>query len=355
MVLKRLTALLPLISIVLTTPTPPQADQVLPLSTKTIAQLSTVPTWLENIAIRSNGDLLITQLAPAPVLYTIKNPSLSNASLEQIYQWHEPNVTDSLGITETYPNTFVIVTGNATANATGYAGTFAVWEARFPSTVSSVPKVRKVANIPQAKFLNGIAALPTNPSIVLIPDSQFGLLFRLDTRTGKSEVIADRSEFKPHPERLNATVGFGINGIKIRDGYLYFSNSDLVTIYRIRITPNGYIAHTGKALVEIYADLKAVTIFVDDFTFGEDGTLWAASNLGNTIVAVSPGGESIQVVAGEEDQLTIASGTAVAFGRGKTDKKVLYVVTAGGLAKPVSGTIVEPGKVVAVETSGYTC
>jgi hypothetical protein len=148
-------------------------------------------------------------------------------------------------------------------------------------------------------------------------------------------------------------VGFGINGVKIRDGYLYFRNSDLATIYRIRINPKGYIAHNEKEHVEVYADLNTVTTFVDDFTFGDDGTLWAVSNYGNTVVAVSPDGEGNQVVAGEEDQLTVAGGTAAAFARGKTNK-VLYVVTAGGLGKPVNGTIVEPRKVVAVETSGYS-
>lgn len=88
-----------------------------------------------------------------------------------------------MGITKTFPDVFNIVAGNATANATGYAGTFSVWEAEFSSLGSSVPAVRKIANIPEAMFLNGIVPVPGRPDIVLIPDSQFGLLFRLDTST----------------------------------------------------------------------------------------------------------------------------------------------------------------------------
>ncbi|KAH7077562.1 hypothetical protein BKA63DRAFT_410944 [Paraphoma chrysanthemicola] len=351
-----LAVLLSLLQFAFALPSPDsKASSNLPLPATTIAQLNTAPTWLENIAVRPNGDLLVTQLAPAPILYTVKNPSSKHATLESIYQWKEPNVTVLLGITETYPDTFAIITGNATANATGYAGTFAVWEAKFSLPKSSKLSVRKIANVPEAMFLNGVIPLPGHPDILLIPDSQFGLLFRLNTRTGKSEIIADRSEFKPYPERQNKTVGFGINGVRIKDGYLYFSNSNLITIFRIPITRDGYIAQNGKAAVELYADLSSATIFVDDFTFSDDGTLWAVANDGNTIVAVSPGGKKVQAVAGAFDHLTIAGGTAAAFGRTKSDRDVLYVSTAGGLDAPVNGTVTEPGKVVGVNTKGYVC
>lgn len=349
--------LLPLFSLSWGTPTPnlitPRVDVALPLPARTVAQLANTPTWLENIAVRANGDLLVTQLAPAPVLYTVKNPASKNAVLEPIYQWHETNVSILLGVIETFPDTFAVVAGNATANATGYPGTFSVWQVKFDSLASSTPRVRKLANVPAAKFLNGIIPLPEDPSIVLIPDSQFGLLFRLDTRTGVSKVIAQGPEFNPYPERQNKTVGFGINGVRIRDGYLYFTNSNLVAVYRVRITKDGYIAQGGKAPVELYADLSVATTFVDDFTFSADGTIWAVSNDGNTIVAAAPGGKVVKEVAGRRDQLTIAGGTAAAFGRGKEDKRVLYVSTAGGLDAPVNGTVVEPGKVVAVDTEGW--
>jgi hypothetical protein len=58
----------------------------LPLPARTVAQLDAVPTWLENIAVRPNGDLLVTQLAPLPVLLTVKSPTSTHATLEPIYQ-----------------------------------------------------------------------------------------------------------------------------------------------------------------------------------------------------------------------------------------------------------------------------
>jgi hypothetical protein len=352
---KKLSFLLYLASLGLGTSSSPLSHPTLPLPARTIAQLSTVPTWLENLAVRPNGDLLVTQLAPLPILYTIKNPSLGNATLEPIYEVRATNVTDLLGITETTPDTYAIIAGNATTNSTGYAGTWSVWQATFASANTSVPTIRKLGNVPQAKLLNGAVALASDPTIIFIVDSQYGLLFRFDTKTGTSDIIADGPELKPYPQLHNATVGFGANGVKFRDGWVYFSNSDLICIYRVRVTSKGYIPHKPKAVIELYANLTAVADFVDDFTFGADGTLWAVSNYENTVIAVRPGGKKMEVVAGAKGSLTFAGDTAAAFGRTESDRQVLYVSTAGGLAMPVNGSVVVPGSIVGVDTSGYMC
>lgn len=346
-------ALLSLLSALgICSPAPPeQGAAKLPLPAHTVAQASAVGIWLENIAIRKSGDLLISQLRPA-ILHTVKAPTSKSPSLTPIYTWNAPNVTDLLGITETFPDTFNVIAGNATADAQGYLGTFSSWEVKFPSSASSQPSVRKITNIPEAKLLNGNVALPSNPGIVLIAESQIGLLFRLDTLTGKYEIIARGPELQPHPEIHNDAVGFGINGLKIRGEYVYFSSSNLVSIFRIKITRDGYVAQHGKAPIERYADLNDLVNFIDDFTFGDDGTVWVVSNFENSLVAIAPDGKKT-VAVGSKGSMTVAGDTAVAFGRTERDKDVLYVVTSGALGAPVNGTITEPGKVVAVDTKGF--
>ncbi|KAJ4353170.1 hypothetical protein N0V95_003599 [Ascochyta clinopodiicola] len=326
----------------------PRVEIGLGLPSYTVTQLPQTPTWLENIAVRRSGDLLVTQFAPAPILYAFKNPAIGKAKLDAVYKF--TSITNILGIAETLPDTFVVVGGNATANATGYAGTFSAWGVEFSK---KVVRTRKITNIPEAMFLNGVVSLPTAPHIILIADSQFGLLFRLDTKSGKHEIIADKLEMKPNAQRFNTTVGFGINGVKIKDGYLYFSNSNLVNIYRVSITKQGYIAQDGKAAVELYADLNPLSTFVDDFEIGEDGSLWVTTNGGNMVIAVTPGGRNLKVVAGAKDQLTVAGATGAAFGRTPKDRHVLYVSTAGGLDAPVNGTVVEPGKIEGIDTRGW--
>lgn len=335
------------------TPNHPNYHKSLPLPASLVTALSSTPTWLESIAIRPNGDILTTQYVPVPILQTVRNPTSPNARLEPLHQF--AGISAILGITETLPDTYVIVGGNATANATGIPGTYGAWEITFCSEV----KVRKIADIPEVQLANGVVALPDMRHVVLFADSQFGLLFRLDTRTGKYEIVADEPEFKPHPERLGNEVGFGINGVKIRREqgalWFYFTSSDLVNVYRVRITKDGYIARNKK--IQLYADLNSVATFLDDFTIADDGSLWVTTNKDNTVIAVpktKDGRAGKPVVAvGEKGSLTVAGATDAEFGRTKKDKDVLYVVTAGGLAAPVNGTVTEAGKVVSVDTSAW--
>ena len=71
----------------------------------------------------------------------------------------------------------------------------------------------------------------------------------------------------------------------------------------------------------------------------------------NTVAFVkSSGGKqpwNVTTAAGSIGELTVAGGTACAFGRGATDQGTLYVTTEGGITKPVNN-ITEGGKVVAL-------
>ena len=60
--------------------------------------------------------------------------------------------------------------------------------------------------------------------------------------------------------------------------------------------------------------------------------------------------DKVVTVDGSQYQLTVAGDTACHFGRRQTDRKTLYVVTDGGLADPVNGTVVEGGKAIALDT-----
>jgi hypothetical protein len=53
-------------------------------------------------------------------------------------------------------------------------------------------------------------------------------------------------------------------------------------------------------------------------------------------------------------ELILARDTSCAIGRGKGDTKILYVATNGGIANPVNGILVEGGKVVAIDTRGFS-
>jgi hypothetical protein len=319
----------------------------LPLPQRVLTQFAR-GTWIESVTVRANGDLLVTILLPTAAVYSVSDPSSANPVVSLVHAF--PDSTGVVGITKTRADVFAVNAGNFTGIANTVNGTSLVYEMNMcgvgPGS-KKTPKVRVAARLPTAQVLNGLVALPGKPTTVLAADSALGLVWRIDTVTGAYDVAMQVPEMAAVP---TAAVKFGVNGVKIRGGYLYFSNSNTATIFRIAITKTGSMA--AGAVVE-----KVVTFaspWVDDFTFGPetDGLIWASTNIGNTIVAVYPNGTTV-TVEGAFTQLTVAGATAVEFGRTKKDAHVLYVSTTGGLARPVNGTVMEGGKVVAIDTAGF--
>lgn len=142
----------------------------------------------------------------------------------------------------------------------------------------------------------------------------------------------------------------GIDGLHVHNGYLYWGNSFLASIFRIPITDEGFAVPRAES--ELVKEI--ISIFVDKFAIGpQDGdTIWVTTNEANQLFAITPDGTDI-VVAGAPDRTTLAGCTPAAFGKVDMDINILYVVTSGGLGFPNNGTITEGGKIVAIDTTGF--
>ncbi|KAI1338573.1 hypothetical protein F5Y15DRAFT_121894 [Xylariaceae sp. FL0016] len=312
----------------------------LPLPHRDVIQLSN-PTWLENIAVRSNGDLLLTVLGyPEAAIYSVSGPASGAApSLTTIGDFSSANYL--LGIAEPAPDLFVVV-GSATDAATN-GTTWPAWRLDFRDR-GGEPAIEVIGRIDDATVLNGVAALPENSDVVLVADSSGGLVWRLDITTGAYERAIQVPEMG---FAANASSPTGVNGVKVCAGYLYWTNSYTQTIYRVGITRDGFAAEGAE--VEMVGELDAT--FLDDFAIGDDGIIWAATDFDNRLFAVQPFGQNV-VVEGGVTQFTLAGDTSAAFGRGETDKHILYVATNGALRVPINGTS-EGGKVVAIDTQSF--
>ncbi|KAH8661952.1 hypothetical protein BX600DRAFT_307075 [Xylariales sp. PMI_506] len=359
--------LLLLLSLVSASPLPGRSSApgtpTLPLPSHTVFQLSDNGTWFENIAVRSNGALLATLLDTSPSLYQVSEPWLATqqhpSDGELLYTF--PGATGLLGIAETEPDVFVIAAGNLTTDVVGIPGSWSLWEVDFSGSQPGFA-VRKITDVPGALFLNGLAVIPAGPGngdtpVVLVSDSTLGLVYRVNPRTGAHSVAVQTPEMAP---LVDTPPIIGINGIKYSacDGYLYFDNSYAATVYRVALSPDGSPAAT-TAIVETVSVVSGA-IFLDDFTFGpgsdgddDDSAIWAATNAGDTIEWIDPTTGTSAVVEGSDTTLTVAGGTAAAFGRSVYDRDILYVVTGGAQVRPVNGTVIEPAKIVAVDTKGF--
>ena len=252
------------------------------------------------------------------------------------------------GIAELAPDLFYVVMGNFTiSDLEGTPGTYSIWEVGMNTfsggengTVITPATVEKITDIPGAMTANGLIALNQHKSILLVADSKLGAIWSVNVKTRTCEILIQDS-------LMNASAdpsSLGVNGIKIFNGFLFFTNTQAGTFSRVSIDANG--AAIGAAEV-----VQTGLITADDFIFDMAGDAYIAQDAANVLTKVSAGGQVSTVVSSFNNSY-LAGAKAVQFGRTALDRSVLYVTTNGGQAKPVNGTVA-PGKVVAVYTETH--
>jgi hypothetical protein len=127
----------------------------------------------------------------------------------------------------------------------------------------------------------------------------------------------------------------GINGIRIQHSYAYYTNTALGLFVRMPIYQNGA------------ADVLVAGHSGDDFAFDRAGNAYVTQDPANTLYKVTPSGNVSTILGGADDPLI--EGDTAQFGRTPVDQHILYLVTNGGLLKPVDGPAVG-GKVVSFNT-----
>ena len=289
------------------------------------------PTWVENVAVRSNGDLLVTFLSVTPLTppeLVLVDRSANPATSRSIYSFNGTNIDGLLGIAELENDVFTFIAG-----VTSTPGSYGIWKADLRADPVAVSKI---ADVPSGQLLNGLAKL--NDHTLLIADSMAGNVVKLDTRTGKSKVVLEDASMKP--KTTNGSFKSGVNGLKVQEPFVYYTNSALASLHRVRID-----CTTGNAIGP-FETLATGMPDADDFALQKDGTAFVAVGSGNVIEKVTAGGAQ-SVFAGGLNSSAIPGPTAAALGRG-ADRDVVYVVTNGGIRNKVNGTFAEGGSVIAV-------
>ncbi|VUC29110.1 unnamed protein product [Clonostachys rosea] len=331
----------------------PQNDG-LNLPTHTVASFNQTGSWFENLAVRPNGDLLVTMMLPDPTLYHIKSPGSKGAQLIPLYKF--PSATGLVGITEFGNDKFAVNMHNFSAFVSPVADTGAVWEISFANTHKDDFTAREVTVIKGAGLLNGMTSFTGKNSksreckaetSLIVADSYAGVLRRVNLSTGADEILLDAPELKPTTESQ-----FGVNGVHVLGNYVYWTNTALRALYRISINSDGY--PSKNAAVELLLSMPEISI-VDDFTFDRKGNIWAAASSNNTVLVIYKNGGSKEYstyksAAGEVTSLALGGVTATAFGKGG-DSNTLFASTSGATAVPVNGTVTEPAKIAAVDLS----
>ncbi|EHK21558.1 uncharacterized protein TRIVIDRAFT_192046 [Trichoderma virens Gv29-8] len=317
-------------------------------------------TWVENIAARSNGELLLS-IVGKPQLFAIDPSAPSPRQPVLIHEF--TGFLDVFGIAEYQTDKFAVLTGNFSLETGDLGiGSWAVWSVDLTGVEISLqdgdtvsfpgPKITKITDIPAAHFLNGLSLLSPEQQTLLIGDINAGVIYRLDIGSGDYEIVLNDTFTAPVP-----TPPFpisGVDGLHVRNGSeLFFSNFGKQQLYKVAINEDG----TPAGPVVTVANTLSTLDEYDDFTFDCDGNIFITTGGGNSIEKISTDGLQQVIIAGNVNSTALAEPTSCVFGRGLNDRNVLYVVTGGGLALPVNGDVIMGGQLVAIKTNtnGSAC
>jgi len=326
----------------------------LPLSSHIVHEFPN-PTWVENIAVKSTGQLILT-LASTPDVYYLDPASPANATL--IHSFPSSLAAGVLGVTEVQPDYFYVLSSNfSLAPASLGLGSNTVQSIDLSSynpSSNTGAVVKEVAALPNIQFGNGMSTLDASKNLVVIADSRVGAVWVLNVQTGEYRILLQEREMLPPP--VASGFSLGINGVRVLPSlvpdevYIYFDNTNGHLFCRVPLSLTT-LNNTGP--VQVLANLTSQGLTTDDFALDpEEGVAYLACQQNQILRVPLDGGKAVDVLGGF-DQIVVAGPTSVQLARGDGCEGTIYVTTNGGILAPVNGTYQEGGKVVAVNTKGW--
>ncbi|KAI1124493.1 hypothetical protein F5Y10DRAFT_280175 [Nemania abortiva] len=283
----------------------------------------TYPTAVQNLFSLPNGCLLLSTSINADLYYI--NPEALYPSAQNVI-----TLPGSIALTgfAALGDGFYAVSGGA-PTPSSREGDMQVYIIKVETEGDVNVTLDHIVAVPGTSSMDGMAALPEYPHTVLSADAIGGRILRIDTADSSVSVAFEHAALKPG-DSTDASAR-GVKGLKIRDGYLYFTNSAQRTFGRFPIDTKG--TNTGD--VEILTHLDDIPndgVSYDDFGFDSEG---------NAFVAVHP--SSVHKITPDGAQSVFAGGVNSNF-LGPTsvvlsnNEKSIYVSTAGeDTGFPISG------------------
>jgi hypothetical protein len=310
----------------------------------TRAKLTTVAFFpeqffLENIALRRDGSILVTVLNRKELWY-IPTPG-DDLPVDPILVHTFDDIP--MGIVETEPDVFYVSTmGQPTIERVDMRD----WKPGEPADTTTILTFDE-----PAAALNGSCLIA--PRVMLVADSLAGLIWRLDlsgdgmAATAKVWLQHDTMAFDPD-NPLNPQPG--VNGVRYaaKTNFLYYTSTTLKLFMRVGVDP---ATHEPAGEPELVAS----GTMADDFCIDENaGVAYVTTHRENTIdrVPLQPAADNAPrvIVAGDPFTTQCIGPSSAAWGRGPTDYgRVAYVSTDGGTTSPPPDGEVRPAQVLRVE------
>lgn len=297
--------------------------------------------WCENLAVRRNGQILVT-ITTKPELYLV-DPFKDRAAI-LIYSFPFP-ASSVIGIVEFKSDVFYVATGNVTLSPSGVPSvapnSSMIWKVdlrTFSAADETPAKVSEIAVFPDAGNLNGLAVLNHRKGLLLGADSLGGRIWQLNVYTRKIEIFSEDPLTKASP---GAKLAIGVNGIRVRKGAVYFSNTDKAIIARLIVKNNEIPIGSAVAVVTGLTGM-------DDFAIGPNGAFFSAQNLNDSLSYAPASGGPAEFIAN-----ITANPTSAAFGRRPEDAESVYISCAGGTFAEFNSLSPPRGKILKVDVTAF--
>ena len=293
--------------------------------------------WVESLAFRPNGQLLVNLLS-SPDVYQIDTGSGSMTHVTSI-----PEFSGLYGLTEAAPDQFYIAGGRfILSNSTHYHGSYSVWHLDMTTFDTESATTSKVAEFPLAG-LNGLTTLDADRGLILVADTDGGYVYTLNVYTGTSSITVDDAVLKTPP---TATIKLNVNGINVRHGDLYFTNTAAGTFGRVPIDSEGVQTGPGVVLARTPEGNGG-----DDWTFDDEGNAYVADDPYNWVNLIRKGSIVTEIIAGGPNSTAILGPTAAKFGPSALDRsrQSLYVSTSGGIGQYQTGKFTVGGGIYRID------
>ncbi|KXG51740.1 uncharacterized protein PGRI_091330 [Penicillium griseofulvum] len=303
---------------------------------ETLFQFPNNGSWIGNMALRSDGNLLVTRL-DTPEVWLVDTTS-GKATLAYSF----PNVTSTFGISEIEDNIFAVVVGNFSIKTyQPGAGSFSVQKLDFNAQANGralkLATASEIVAIPEALALNGMATFSRESNLVLIADSPKGVMWKVDTKTGDYSVALNHTTMAPAEGQA---LPLGVNSLTMLGDYVYYTSTTRMLYCRVKVDKD------AKPIGDF--EVIASGFLPDNVEMTEDGTAYIPTDPQNSVVRITPSGQ-ISLVAGGQVSTEMPGPSCVRLSK---DRQILYVGTTGGQIAPVLGKFIEPAKVLKITLEG---
>jgi hypothetical protein len=299
--------------------------------------------FLENLAVRADGSILITVLKHKQLWY-VPAPAAADLPVDPVAMYTFDALT--MGIVEGEPDVFYVCTwAPPTVQRIDLRG----WSPGAP-----VSATRVLAFDEPGAVLNGCCLIA--PRIMLIADSLAGQIWRVDlsedglAATARVWLQHESMAFLPDNPLNPGWAQPGINGIRYaaRGNFVYYTSTALKLFMRVAVDPH---THEPAREPEFVAD----GIMADDFCIDENaGVAYVSTHRQNTIDRVplrrGQHGAERDIVAGEPFTAQLVGPCSLAWGRGPDDYgRVAYLTTDGGTTAPPPDGRIRPAQLLRIE------